>query len=399
MGDHPIGERIYFKFKNMTKNIISLILILNFAFTSSAYSLDSALRVPVMLTTQQRSKGAYSVITRPSNLGRVVPASKKRDGNRKFCYAVLGAGIQGASVAYDLAKQSDTKEIVIVDIDKERAVKLSDSLPISKDKVTVLQADLSEPDSLRDLFQRSDVVIGAAHYALNAGLARVAAQTGAHFIDMGGNTEVVLHEFNFADTAIENGCAIIPDMGLAPGMADLLALDGVQEMDSVSDVKIRVGGLPQSGSKAFNNTLRYMLVFSIFGLINEYMGDALTIRKGKVSSIPTFGELESFEIDGKQYEAFPTSGGTSTLAFTLTSGEFHGKVRNLDYMTIRYPGHAEIIRAFIEMGFFDEAKITIKAGKARPSEFFRDLAKERRKESLFNKKNIQEAMAYLGILR
>jgi len=183
-------------------------------------------------------------------------------------------------------------------------------------------------------------------------------------------------------------------MGLAPGMADLLALDGIQEMDIINDVKIRVGGLPLAGSKAYSNPLRYMLVFGIFGLINEYMGEALAIRDGKVVVIPTFGERESFEINGEQYEAFPTSGGTSTL----TSGKFRGKVKNMDYMTIRYPGHAEIIKAFIEMGFFDEAKVSLKNKEARPSEFFSSLAKERKEETLFNKENIREAMEYLGIL-
>jgi len=377
---------------------LSLSLAIVFLSTNIAYSSESTLRVPIALDTQQRISSVYSIVSQPSNLGRIAPAPKKRDESRRFRYVVLGAGIQGASVAYDLASQSDTRGITIVDIDKDRAGKLADILPISKDKISVLQADLSKPDSLRELFQKSDVVIGAAHYALNAELARVASETGAHFIDMGGNTEVVLKEFNFADTAIRNGASIIPDMGLAPGMADLLALDGINEMDVVNDVKIRVGGLPSNDSKAFDNPLRYMLVFSIFGLINEYMGEALAIRDGKVVSIPTFGERESFEIDGNQYEAFPTSGGTSTLTFTLTSGEFRGKVKNLDYMTIRYPGHADIIQAFIEMGFFDETKITIKGNEFSPYGFFSTLANIKGKTELFNKNNIQDAMQYLGFL-
>jgi lysine 6-dehydrogenase len=382
------------------KKIISLLLILVFISTNTAYSLERTLRIPLQQDKERLAATCYQIISRYPNLGRIAPATKERDENRRFRYVVLGTGIQGASVAYDLANQDDTMEIILVDKDIERAEKLAEALRlIFKNKIiTVLQADLSDADALRGLFQKSDVVIGAAHYALNAELARVAAETGAHFVDMGGNTEVVLKELAYADTAIRNGASIIPDMGLDPGLGDLLAFDGIQEMDTVNDVKIRVGGLPSIGSKAFNNLLRYMLVFDIFGLINEYTGEALAIRDGKVVAIPTLSERESFEIKGTQYEAFPTSGGTSTLTSTLMSGEFRGKVKNLDYMTIRYPGHADIIQAFIEMGFFDEAKVNLINKEAMPSEFFSRLAKERKKESSFNKENIREAMKYLGIL-
>jgi lysine 6-dehydrogenase len=382
------------------KKIISLLLALVFISTNTAYSLERTLRIPLQQDKERLAATCYQIISRYPNLGRIAPATKERDENRRFRYVVLGTGIQGASVAYDLANQDDTMEIILVDKDIERAEKLAEALRlIFKNKIiTVLQADLSDADALRGLFQKSDVVIGAAHYALNAELARVAAETGAHFVDMGGNTEVVLKELAYADTAITNGASIIPDMGLAPGLGGLLALDGIHEMDIVNDVKIRVGGLPSTGSKAFNNPLRYMLVFNIFGLINEYMGEALVIRDGKVVAIPTFSERESFEINGKQYEAFPTSGGTSTLTSTLTSGEFRGKVKNLDYMTIRYPGHAEIIKAFIEMGFFDETKVSLINKEASPSEFFSRLAKDRNKEDLFNKENIRKTMEYLSIL-
>jgi len=378
-----------------TKKIISLLLAIVFISTNTAYSLERTLRIPLQQVEERLAK----VISKyPTNLGRIAPAPEERDENRRFCFVIAGTGLQGSSVAYVLANQKDTRKITLVDKDIERAKKLAESLPIAKDKIKVLQADLSKPDSLRELFQKSDVVIGAADYALNAELARVAAETGAHFVDMGGNTEVVLKELAYADIAIENGACIIPDMGLDPGIGDLLAFAGIQEMDIVNYVKIRVGGLPTAASKAFNNPLRYMLVFYIFGLINEYTGEALAIRDGKVVAIPTFGERESFEINGEQYEAFPTSGGTSTLTFTLMNGEFRGKVKNLDYMTIRYPGHADIIQAFIKMGFFDETKVSLENKEARPFEFFSRLAKKRKEETLFNKKNIHEAMEYMGIL-
>ncbi len=253
-----------------TKKSISLMLAIVFISTNTAYSLERTLRIPLQQVEERLAK----VISKyPTNLGRIAPAPEERDENRRFRYVIAGTGLQGSSVAYDLANQDDTREIILVDKDIERAEKLAEILPIPKDKIKVLQADLSKPDSLRELFQKSDVVIGAAYYALNAELARVAAETGAHFVDMGGNTEVVLKELAYADTAIRNGASIIPDMGLAPGLGGLLALDGIQEMDIVNDVKIRVGGLPSTGSKAFNNPLRYMLVFNIFGLINEYMGE------------------------------------------------------------------------------------------------------------------------------
>lgn len=370
-----------------------------------------ALRPPMSFRNSEAPETSYRIVSRPPNLGRIAPAPETRAEARRFRYVVIGSGVQGAAVAFDLAKADDTRKITLVDKDQKSAEEVAKILPISKDKIRVLKADASEADSLRQLFQESDVVIGAAHYALNAELARVAAETGAHFVDMGGNTGVVLKEFSYADVAIQNGASIIPDLGVAPGMADLLALDGISEMDVVNDVKIRVGGLPLSDqdkklakgapNTAFHNPLRYRLVFSVLGLINEYMGEALAIRNGQVVAIPTFGEREYFRISSdknNRYEAFPTSGGTSTLPFTLTSEEYHGKVKNLDYMTIRYAGHADIIQAFIDMGFFDETKIPLENKKVSPFDFFSKLAKEKGKDKLLKREAVHEAMEFLGVL-
>ncbi len=246
---------------------------------------------------------------------------------------------------------------------------------------------------------------------------------------MGGNTGVVLRQQANAQTAIKNKCAMAPDNGLAPGMAcNILAVDGINKLVGdnyeVDDVVIRVGGLPLSDwdlqqllqkeadpvaqkelealledtDRRFFSPLKYLLVFSIWGLINEYMGHSLAIRDGKIVAIPTMAEEEREPViidleDPEVYEAILTSGGISLIPYA-----YRGIVKNMIYETIRYAGHGPIIKAFIEMGFFAEeelAKVHIgEKGKIVPAQFFRQLYSP----ELLDQDNVQSAAQYLGLL-
>jgi saccharopine dehydrogenase-like NADP-dependent oxidoreductase len=127
----------------------------------------------------------------------------------------------------------------------------------------------------------------------------------------------------------------MPQCGLAPGFIGIVAHHLARSFDSLQDVKMRVGALP-----AFpTNALKYNLTWSVDGLINEYCHPCEAISDGQlINALPLEG-LEHFSLDGTEYEAFNTSGGLGTLCETL-----QGKVRNLDYKTVRYPGHRNLMQ-------------------------------------------------------
>ncbi len=132
--------------------------------------------------------------------------------------------------------------------------------------------------------------------------------------------------------------AFIPQCGLAPGFISIVANDLASRFDTLESVRMRVGALPQYPSNALN----YNLTWSTDGVINEYCEPCEAIVEGELIEVPPLEEREEFSLDGVTYEAFNTSGGLGTLAETLK-----GKVRTLNYRTIRYPGHAAIMKALL----------------------------------------------------
>src|SRR5678815_3327570 len=130
----------------------------------------------------------------------------------------------------------------------------------------------------------------------------------------------------------------MPQCGLAPGFIAIVANHVAAGFDSLDTVRMRVGALPQYPTNALN----YNLTWSTDGLINEYCNPCEAIHEGKRIETLALEGLEQFSLDGVTYEAFNTSGGLGTLADSL-----EGKVRELDYKTVRYPGHAERMRLLI----------------------------------------------------
>ncbi|MBV9960057.1 MAG: hypothetical protein JO360_16645, partial [Acidobacteria bacterium] len=180
-----------------------------------------------------------------------------------------------------------------------------------------------------------------------------------NFCDLGGNNSVVDAELALDAEARAAGINIIPDCGLAPGMVSVLAAHGAARFDELEELHIRVGGLPQTPKPP----LDYQIVFSVEGLINEYVERARVIRDGKIVEIDSMTELERLEFPGPfgEMEAFQTSGGTSTLPDT-----FNGRVRELDYKTIRYPGHCERFRTMIELGLTSSEAIDLDGARVAP---------------------------------
>lgn len=260
---------------------------------------------------------------------------------------VLGAGRMGVAAAYDLARQDDVSEVVIVDRDPSRA---HAAVATIGKKARGIAVDLASDAATGDLFAGAKGVFSAASYTLNERFTRAAITAGAHFVDLGGNNDVVAAQLAMNDDAARRGITVIPDCGLAPGMAGWLGVRLARSLETCETVRIRVGGLPIDRPEP----LEYRLVFSVEGLINEYKESCVVVRNGREIRVPALSEIEplAFPAPFTALECFHTSGGLSTLPSTL-----HGEVSNMEYKTIRYPGHAERIRLLFALGLADETPI------------------------------------------
>jgi len=271
--------------------------------------------------------------------------------------ALLGSGMMGRAIAYDLNLNPRIDRILVCDIDMTFAQDVARF--IGSDKIIPTWVDVRNLTGTRKAIEGSVVVISAIHYQFNYMLSKMAIEMGAHFIDLGGNPHVVGQQLTLNEAAKSKGVTIIPDTGLAPGMVQIITSHGASKFDKLENISIRVGGLPQNPKPPLN----YSVVFSVEGLINEYVEDAIVIRDGRVQPVKSLTEVEEiiFPPPFGKLEAFQTAGGSSTLPIT-----FYGRVKNLDYKTIRYPGHSQIFQTLISLGLCSSEEIIINGLKVTP---------------------------------
>ena len=194
---------------------------------------------------------------------------------------------------------------------------------------------IDDPAALATALAGCFAVVNAAPYHLTTVVAQAAKAAGAHYLDL---TEDVAASRVVRELAKDAATAFVPQCGLAPGFITVAAWDLCKHFEELHDVRLRVGALPRYPSNALN----YNLTWSTDGVINEYCEPCEAIVEGRLREVPALEECEEFSLDGVTYEAFNTSGGLGTLCQTL-----EGKVRNLNYRTIRYPGHAAIMKALL----------------------------------------------------
>ena len=274
---------------------------------------------------------------------------------------VLGAGLQGSACAYDLLQQPDVTEVRLADLHPDH---LPDFLaPYSGRKLIPTPVDVRERDGVRALVRESNAVMCALPYYFNLEVARLAAEAGVHFCDLGGNTEIVFQQKELDPLARERGITIIPDCGLAPGMVNILAEMGIRSMDTVDRVRIYVGGLPQHPEPPLN----YQIVYSLEGVLDYYTTLSWVLRDGKRAQVKALSERESttFPSPVGELEAFHTAGGLSTMAF-----RYEGKISSMEYKTLRYPGHAHIMEAIRELGLLELEPVDVKGMKVIPRDLF-----------------------------
>lgn len=249
---------------------------------------------------------------------------------------VIGAGKIGSVVA-ELLVQTPTDGGYRVTVADRSAALLAqiDADPRRSSRLSTLALDVNDAADLRAALRGRYAVLSAAPYHLTLQVARAALDAGVHYLDL---TEDVASTRAILGLAPGARSALIPQCGLAPGFISIVAADLAHRFDSLDSVRMRVGALPAYPSNALN----YNLTWSTEGVINEYCEPCEAIVDGRLCAVPALEEREEFSLDGVLYEAFNTSGGLGTLCETLA-----GKVRTLNYRTIRYPGHAAIMKALL----------------------------------------------------
>ena len=274
---------------------------------------------------------------------------------------VIGSGMMGSAAAYDMACQRDVDSVTLADSDLKRAREVAARVNHMTDekKVRAVGLDAAREKDAARLMKGHDGALSAVPYFLNLGLAKAAIDAGCNFADLGGNNTVVRQELALAKKAEKKGVGLAPDCGLSPGMASILGGELVRRLDGRADaLKLYVGGLPEKPMPPFH----YQLVFSVEGLINEYVEPARILRKGKLMTIEALTEPEPFHMDGfAPMVAFQTSGGTSTLPET-----FAGKVGECFEKTLRYPGHYDLLCELKELGLFSSEKIRVGNAEIAP---------------------------------
>ena len=251
---------------------------------------------------------------------------------------VIGAGKIGAVVADLLGHAQPAAggayRVVLADHSAQLLAEF-DARPHRASRVSTLALDVTDRTALRAALAGKFAVLSAAPYHLTVAVAEAAREVGVHYLDL---TEDVASTRRIREIASGASTAFIPQCGLAPGFISIVAADLASRFDRLDSMRLRVGALPAYPS----NTLNYNLTWSTDGVINEYCEPCEAIVDGELRQVPALEEREEFSLDGVLYEAFNTSGGLGTLCETLA-----GKVRTLNYRTIRYPGHAAIMKALL----------------------------------------------------
>jgi saccharopine dehydrogenase-like NADP-dependent oxidoreductase len=248
---------------------------------------------------------------------------------------VIGAGKVGQGVAALLthgpAGRGACYRVTLADCDGAALQALQAVNP----ELDTLCLDVRDATALQATLAGRFAVLNAAPFQLALRIAQAARATGVHYLDL---TEDVASTHRIRDLAKGAGRAFIPQCGLAPGFISIVAADLARSFEQLDSVRMRVGALPAYPSNALN----YNLTWSTDGVINEYIEPCEAIVDGRKREVPALEELEEFSLDGVRYEAFNTSGGLGTLCETLD-----GRVRTLNYRSIRYPGHAAIMKALL----------------------------------------------------
>ena len=274
---------------------------------------------------------------------------------------VLGAGLQGSACAYDLLQNPEVTQVRLADMHFDHLPAFLK--PLAGPRLIPTPLDVRDRVAVLALMRECDAVMSAIPYYFNFQLAQCAVEAGVHFCDLGGNTEIVFQQKELAAAAAARGVTIVPDCGVAPGMVNILAQYGIAQLDSVDALRIFVGGLPQHPEPPLN----YKIVYSLEGVLDYYTTLSWVVRDGKRVQVTALSELETvnFPEPVGDLEAFHTAGGLSTMAF-----RYEGTIPSMEYKTLRYPGHAAIMKTIRDLGLLDMEPVDVKGTTVIPRDVF-----------------------------
>src|SRR5256884_572170 len=274
---------------------------------------------------------------------------------------VLGAGLQGSACAYDLLRQPGVERVTIADLKPERMPAFLK--PHVGKRLALLKLDVQDGSAICAVMADHAAVQNAAPYYFNLEVSRAAVDAGVHCADLGGNTEIVFQQKKLDAEAKQRNVSVIPDCGLAPGMVNVLAAQGIRRVGDAECVKIYVGGLPQHPEPPLN----YQIVYSLEGALDYYTTPSWVLRDGRPTRVDALSEVETmvFPPPVGELEAFHTGGGISTLPWA-----YEGKVRTMEYKTLRYPGHVAVMRAVRDLRLLDLTPVKVKGREIVPRDAF-----------------------------
>ena len=274
---------------------------------------------------------------------------------------VLGAGLQGSACAYDLLRQPEVQRVTLADLNPRRLAAFLKK-KVGK-RLALARLDVKQSARLRALMRGHDAVMNASPYHFNYAVAKAAVAAGLHCADLGGNTAIVQRQKTLDGAARKKGVSIIPDCGLAPGMVNILAAEGIRRVGDAETVKIFVGGLPRHPKPPLN----YQIVYSLEGALDYYTTPSWVLRDGQPARVDALSELESVEFPAPvgTLEAFHTGGGISTMPWA-----YAGRVRTMEYKTLRYPGHVAIMRPVRELGLLELKPVMVRGTRIVPRDAF-----------------------------
>ncbi len=259
--------------------------------------------------------------------------------------AVLGAGLVGAPMAVDLAKQS-RYEVTLADIDPLALEKVKDY------SILTQQIDLNDEAALKAFIKPFDLAISAVPGFMGFNTLKRLMEAGKNVVDIAFFPE---DPFLLTEIAQKNKVTAIVDCGVAPGMSHILTGYAASQMDEIEKVRIYVGGLPQIRTWPYE----YKAVFSPVDVIEEYTRPARVVENGAVVEKEALSEPELLHFEGVgTLEAF-NSDGLRTLTQTIPA-------QNMAEKTLRYPGHIELMKVLRHSGFFDKNELDVKGIQIRP---------------------------------
>ena len=256
---------------------------------------------------------------------------------------ILGGGKIGSMVSFLLGTCGDY-QVRVGDLNLDGAQAAASVFGGTGEKV-----DLSVASEVAAFVKGAWAVISCAPYHCNPTIAKCARDAGAHYFDL---TEDVHVTKQVIELAKDSKTAFLPQCGLAPGFITIAANHLAKPFAQIDTLRLRVGALPQHPS----NQLGYNLTWSTEGVVNEYINPCDAVQGGQLVTVPALEQLERLVIDGIEFEAFNTSGGLGTLADSLK-----GRVKDLNYKTIRFPGHCALMRFLLHELRFSEHRDEMRA--------------------------------------